>query len=74
MQQMNEGLAELDYDISLNTKNVLSLKLIALGCGAHCSSWNLYFNFDPVTGETIGINDVINKNDLDSFRSIVSRE
>ena len=74
MQQMNEGLSELDYDISMNTKNVLSLKLIALGCGAHCSSWNLYFNFNPVTGEPISLSDVINKNDLDSFRSIVSRD
>ena len=74
MQQMNEGLAELDYDISLNTQDVLSLKLNALGCGAHCSTWNLYLNFDPVTGESIGIGDVINKNDLDSFRSIVFRD
>ncbi len=74
LQQMNEGLAELDYNISLNTKNVLSLKLNVLGCGAHCSSWNLYFNFDPLTGEPIGVSDVFNQNDLDSFRSIVSRD
>jgi hypothetical protein len=74
LAQMNEGLSELDYDISLNTKDLLSLKLNALGCGAYCSTYNIYFNFDLHTGESLRIQDIITKKGLDSFRAVVLKD
>ena len=66
---MNDGLSELDYNITLNTKDILSLRLNAMGCGAYCESYFLYFNFNLKTGDRISINEVID--DVDSFAKIV---
>jgi hypothetical protein len=74
LMQMYEGLSELDYDISLNTKDILSLKLNALGCGAYCSTYNIYFNFDLRTGESLKIRDIISEEDADSFRAVVLKD
>jgi hypothetical protein len=74
LEMMNQGLSELDYDITLNTKDILSLKLNALGCGAYCSSYNIYLNFDLNTGETLRIQDVIDNNYLDTFRAMVQKD
>ncbi len=71
---MNEGLAELDYVITLKTKDILSYRLDARGCGAYCSSYSIYLNFDLHTGEPLKLEDVINSKDLDSFRSMVLRD
>src|SRR6185295_16129177 len=60
-----------DYDITLNTKDILSLRLNALGCGAYCDTYNIYLNFDLHTGEALKIRDVIKNNEPDSFRVMV---
>jgi hypothetical protein len=70
---MNDGLSELDYTITLNTKGVLSYRLDALGCGAYCEPYSIYFNFDLHTGELLKIQDVIRNEMLDSFRTAVLR-
>src|ERR1044072_444999 len=48
---MNEGLSELDYEITLRGKEILSYRFDALGCGAYCTSYSIYFNFDLRTGD-----------------------
>lgn len=73
-RSMNEGLAELDYVITLKTKDILSYRLDARGCGAYCSSYSIYLNFDLHTGEPLKLENVINSKDLDSFRSMVLRD
>jgi hypothetical protein len=50
---------------------LLSMYIYAEGCGAHCSSWNSYFNFDLRTGKEINITDIILEDKIDSFTSIV---
>jgi hypothetical protein len=71
---MNDGLSELDYKITLNTKDIFSLRLDALGCGAYCSAYNIYLNFNLHTGELLKLEDVINNTDLDSFRAVVLKD
>ena len=71
---MNDGLSELDYDITLNTKDILSLRLNAMGCGAYCSSYFLYFNFNLHTGEELKLNDVISGDKTDSFKAGVLKD
>jgi hypothetical protein len=71
---MNDGLAELEYSITLNTKDILSYRLDALGCGAYCEPYSIYLNFDLHTGELLKIEDVIKNEMLDSFRAIVFRD
>jgi hypothetical protein len=70
----NDGLSELDYKMTFSTKDIFSLRLDALGCGAYCSAYSVYLNFDLHTGELLKIEDVINSSDLDSFRAIVLKD
>jgi hypothetical protein len=65
------GLINLSYEVTYNTNGLLSMDVYAEGCGAHCSSWNTYFNFDLRTGEKINISDIILEGKADSFRNIV---
>ena len=71
---MNDGLAELEYTITLNTADVLSYRLDALGCGAYCEPYSIYLNFDLHTGELLKIQDVIKDEMLDSFRAVVLKD
>ncbi len=50
---------------------ILSLNIYAEGCGAHCSSWKTYFNFDLKTGRKIEITDLIVQKKRDGFRLLV---
>lgn len=68
---VNEGLVNLYYEIPVNNNGIFSLILFAEGCGAYCSSWNSYFNFDLNSGKSIAIGDLIDNNKLDSFKKQV---
>jgi hypothetical protein len=65
------GLINLSYKVTHNTNGVLSMYIYAEGCGAHCSSWNSYFNFYLQTGKEINITDMIAEDKIDSFTNIV---
>jgi hypothetical protein len=65
------GTINLSYEVTFNKNNLLSLYIFQEGCGAHCSSWNTYFNFDSKTGKAITIEDIITKNSIDGFRKKV---
>ena len=71
---MNTTLSELDYSLTLKGKDIISLTLSGMGCGAYCSSWKLYFNFDLLTGDLIKIEEVISKSELESFRNMVLKD
>jgi len=70
-EQISEGLINMSYEVSFKRYGILSFTIYAEGCGAHCSSWNTYFNFDLKTGKTISIYDLVAENRIDSFRKIV---
>lgn len=69
-----ENLTNLSYETTYKNKDILSLHLFAEGCGAYCSSWYTYFNFDLKTGKNITIENLIREDRLDSFKSIVLRD
>ena len=71
MSEISDGLRSLDYKIILETKEIFSIKITGLNCGAYCSSWFVYLNFNLQTGEIITIEEVIDKNHLNDFRKLV---
>ncbi|MGG9964648.1 hypothetical protein [Ferruginibacter sp. SUN106] len=68
------GLINLSYEVTFNKNNILSLNIFQEGCGAHCSSWNTYFNFDTRTGKAITIEDIISKNNIADFTKMVLKD
>lgn len=71
-ENINEyGLTDLSYAISYQNNQLLSMQILQEGCGAHCSSWTTYFNFDLKTGNKLSIEDLIIKAQLDSFTNLV---
>lgn len=70
---LDESVSDLLYEITLNNK-ILSINIYQQGCGAYCSSWYTYFNFDLKTGQKLEIKDVIVDNKIDSFKSIVFKD
>ncbi len=68
-QSIRDNLYTMDYEVTLNTIGLLSLKINMEGCGAYCTTTTLYYNFDLASGERLTINDVVN--DVESFRKIV---
>ncbi len=69
-----ENLTNLSYEVTFKGKGVLSLNLFQEGCGAYCSSWYTYFNFDLNTGKSMTIENLIREDRLDSFKSLVFRD
>lgn len=65
------GLINLSYEVTYKLNGILSMHIYAEGCGAHCSSWTTYFNFDLKTGKKITIDDLVIESKTDSFRKIV---
>jgi hypothetical protein len=71
-ENINEyGLTDLSYAISYQNNQLLSMQILQQGCGAHCSSWTTYFNFDLRTGKKLSIEDIVIKAQLDSFGNLV---
>ena len=73
-QVSDYGLINLDYAVTYNNNGLLSFSINAEGCGAHCSLWTTYFNFDLKTGKKITINDIFLIDKIDSFTSIVKAD
>lgn len=49
----------LDFEVTYNQNNVLSINISAEGCGAYCSSWTDYFNYSTKSGKCLTISDFI---------------
>jgi len=69
--RISEGLINMSYEITFKKNGILSMNIYSEGCGAHCSSWNTYFNFDLKTGDEISIEDIVDRSKLDSLRKII---
>jgi hypothetical protein len=59
---ISNGLINMTYEVSFCRNNILSITINAESCGAYCTGWSTYFNFYTITGNVIGINDIL-KND-----------
>ena len=69
-----EGLINLSYTVTFNKLGILSFFTFAEGCGAHCSVWRTYFNFDLATGKQITINDLFLASKFESFKTMVRKK
>jgi hypothetical protein len=45
-----------------------------VGCGAYCSGWNAYFNFNSSTGKSITIDDILKNEKKTNFWNMVKSE
>lgn len=71
-ENINEyGLTDISYTISFKNNRLLSMQILQQACGAHCSSWTAYFNFDLKNGKSLSIEDVIIQAKRDSFSNLV---
>lgn len=68
------GLINMSYEVNYNRLAILSLSIYFEGCGAHCSSSNIYFNFDLSTGKKVSVDEIFLKDKIDSFKTIVQSD
>jgi hypothetical protein len=60
-ERINEGLINLFYEVSFKKNDILSISITSQRCGAYCSSYDSYFNFDIKTGKPIGISSIVDE-------------
>jgi hypothetical protein len=53
------NIINLDFEITFNKHNLISLNISAEGCGAYCTSWTEYFTYSGTTGKYLTINEII---------------
>lgn len=53
------GLVYMDFEVTYNANNLLSLQISAEGCGAYCTSWTEYFNYNTLTGSWVELQDIL---------------
>ena len=74
-QALNEhlslGLINMSYEVSFKKYGILSMNIYGESCGAYCSTWYTYFNFDLKTGKSLSIGDLVLESKIDSFKKIV---
>lgn len=73
-EHIENGLIDLSYGVTFNTNGLLSFSIRAEGCGAHCSSWTTWFNFDLNTGKEITIRELMKESGIDRFKSMVGKD
>lgn len=68
----DEQIVYLDFVVTFNQYNLLSLSISAEGCGANCTGWTEYYNYNLTTGKFLKLNDLINN--LQEFEKLVSSD
>ncbi len=54
-----DGIIYLDFQVTYIKNGLISLNIIAEGCGAYCTSWRDYFTYNYLTGQHVTIDQVI---------------
>jgi hypothetical protein len=67
-----EQVVYLNFEITYNKNNLISLVIIAEACGAHCNGWTEQFTYSTATGKYISITDIIDT--TGEFKNIVIAE
>jgi hypothetical protein len=65
---------DIDYTVTRNENDLLSLTIHMAGIGAHEGYSDFYFNFDTRTGTALQLKDLISPDMIDSFRNMVLHE
>jgi hypothetical protein len=68
---VSSGLINLSYEITFQKNGILSLNVYTEGCGAYCTSYYTYFNFDLETGKSLKVADLVNETGFDTLQKIV---
>lgn len=68
------GRQRMDYQIKSNTSKILSIVFDCEGCGAYCSDYKMYYNFDSQSGDFINLKDLFSEEGYNKFTSIVIGE
>lgn len=55
----SDGIDYLNFTVTYNQNNIISLTIHAEGCGAYCTGWSSYFNYSLNTGKWLSIADII---------------
>jgi len=71
-QMIEDGLASLDFNVTYNSKEILSFNIDYENCGAYCYHSTQYFNYSTLTGKALSINDIIS--DVDKFKKLVTNK
>lgn len=54
-----DGLVYMDFEVTYNAKGLISLQISAEGCGAYCTFWTEYFNYNTLTGSWLALKDIL---------------
>lgn len=65
-------LADINFAVTYNQNNILSLNVYYMYCDANCITTTEYFNYSTVTGEFLEISDVVDFND--DFKTFVKQD
>lgn len=68
---ISNGLIAMSYEVTYNKKNILSLTINGQGCGAYCSDWRMFFNFNTETGNSITLNNILKADKIETFKQLV---
>lgn len=58
-EEIEYGLSELNFKITNNNDNLLSITFFVEGCGAYCTSDYKFLNYSLNTGEALTIDDLL---------------
>ncbi|RYG00459.1 MAG: hypothetical protein EOO02_14850 [Chitinophagaceae bacterium] len=65
------GKVNIDYTVLSNNSKLLSVKFDEASCGATCTYWVQYYNFNAGNGSLIQLSDLFTKNGFSAFRDLV---
>lgn len=57
---INNGLTTIDYEVSYNNNDIISIQIHSESCAAYCTTWTEYLNYNTKTGALLQIDDIIN--------------
>lgn len=65
------GKEMINYKVQRNDSNLLSISFAQSYCGAGCTYWCSYYNFNPATGEVIYLKDLFTEKGYATFSQMV---
>lgn len=66
------GVMWVDYKIILNTQRLVTVEIAKEACGAYCTEYSNYYNFDAATGELIPITKIFTEDGLNQLVTAIT--
>jgi hypothetical protein len=54
----NDGISDLDFQVTYNNNGILSINVGVEWCNAYCDFWTGYFNYSTTSGKWLSLDDV----------------